>query len=191
MTVAAASCTGSASDPAAVTAPVWTLIVDTEVREAPDGLMPPRTAMPVPSGTTASRDSGAPTCHGSTPASMESGPAGCAGLDPVAFCIRGVGDEPPENDTTMMPAIRPTTRRVMAAARRRCRRVRRAGRDRRVTGCSAIGVDSMDRSTPRALDTTRLTWSDCALTGAIPHAGALDRPHCCWCNYRYQLTHTG
>ena len=72
MTVPAASCTGSASEPARATAPLAGLMVDTVASDDPDGVMPPSTvrppAWPPPTPVTAGA-----ICHGSTPASMEAG----------------------------------------------------------------------------------------------------------------------
>src|SRR5580700_4540473 len=70
---AAASCTGSASEPAGATAPVEGLRVDTVDSDDPEGVIPPSTVSPAPLGTTDSREMGAFICQGSTPASIESG----------------------------------------------------------------------------------------------------------------------
>src|SRR5271166_6249755 len=67
----APSCTAAARVPAGVVAPLAGSTVYAVATDACDGARPPSTVNPLPSATTASRDTGAGSCHGATPASME------------------------------------------------------------------------------------------------------------------------
>ena len=132
---AAASCTGSASEPAGATAPLAGLMVDTVATDDPEGVMPPSTVSPPALATTDSRDSGALICHGSTPASMEPGPVERAVCTPwPATVVVGEVDVPPEHEAKATPPIRATRTTARMATRRRRWRMRRARRDRSVTG---------------------------------------------------------
>jgi hypothetical protein len=109
--------------------PVPGATVNTLGREVPDAVIPPRTINPLGAATTASRDSGEPSCHGSTPASIEAGPVD---LDvperwtAVDVAVVDVLDVPPVHETTMMPTTTTTARATTVLKRRRlttrCRR---------------------------------------------------------------------
>ena len=127
MVVAATSCTGSARTPASVTAPDLGSMVDTEAREAPVGVIPPKTVRSPWWATMDSRETGAASCQGSMPASMESGPVGRATLASVSLWFGVGGDEgPADRDTAVTTRTRATIRTATVATRRRCRRIRRA-----------------------------------------------------------------
>ena len=134
----AASWTTAGSDPPAVTAPLVVSSHDVVPSEAPAGERPPRIRSRPPTATTASRETGAVSGHGSIPASSDGVPATVepAWLVPAApeaaaavlveaedaeavvvvTCPAG-GGEPPEDRTTTSAATS-RTRKPSTTARR-------------------------------------------------------------------------
>jgi hypothetical protein len=147
---AAASCTAVAKDEPAVMVPVPGTIVETVATELPAGVMPPRTVSPAPVATTDSRESGAPSCQGSTPASIEGVRERTVELDVARFVTPAldvdevglvvdvtdveevvVEDGPLFSEATATPTTASTTTTPTAANRRRRTRSRRCSRERR------------------------------------------------------------
>lgn len=124
MAAAVPSWIGSAKEPAESMAPVLGSMVDTVDNEDPPEVIPPRTVRPPPAATTASRETGAARCQGSTPASMESGPDGrlAGGWSAATVCAGGWLPPPDWVTITTITTIISTA----AAVRRRLRRYRRA-----------------------------------------------------------------
>src|ERR1019366_1757330 len=125
---AAASCTTLASLPATSMAPVPRSTVETSASEEPCGVRPPRIVNPAPLATTASRDTGALSDHGSTPASIEDGAvAGRGRWLALAECVEsfGLGATPPPERLMMTPASVTATTPLTTSVRRRRRWRRR------------------------------------------------------------------
>jgi hypothetical protein len=149
---AAASWTPVASRLPAEAVPVVGARVVTPASDVPAGEMPPRTVSPVPAATTDSRERGASSCQGSTPASIDGGVKGLAAVD-VSRCVTcafdatgnaridddadpGVlGEPPPTSQAVATPTTTNDATRPTAAIRRRRTCARRCSRAR-VDRCS-------------------------------------------------------